>query len=87
VHHNNVSNIVFHPKEDIMISNSEDRTIRVFDMSSSKRQPLFVHKRDTDKFWILSVHPKLNIFAAGTFCLFVIYCFMLLLLLLLLLFV
>lgn len=66
MHHNNVSNIVFHPKEDIMISNSEDRTIRVFDMSSSKRQPLFVHKRDTDKFWILSVHPKLNIFAAGT---------------------
>lgn len=32
-HYNNVSCVIFHPRQDLIISNSEDRSIRVWDMS------------------------------------------------------
>lgn len=32
-HTNNVSCVLFHPKHELIISNSEDRTIRVWDIS------------------------------------------------------
>ena len=32
-HYNNVSCAVFHPRQDVILSNSEDRSIRVWDMT------------------------------------------------------
>lgn len=32
-HANNVSCVIFHPRNDIIISNSEDKTLRVWDMN------------------------------------------------------
>jgi coatomer protein complex subunit alpha (xenin) len=36
-HINNVSCCVFHPKREIIVSNSEDKTIRVWDISKTIR--------------------------------------------------
>eukprot|EP01126_Amoeba_proteus_P014194 TRINITY_DN1615_c0_g1_i9.p1 TRINITY_DN1615_c0_g1~~TRINITY_DN1615_c0_g1_i9.p1 ORF type:complete len:995 (+),score=208.01 TRINITY_DN1615_c0_g1_i9:2205-5189(+) len=54
---------MYHPKEEIMISSSEDRSIKFWDMT--KKIPLYTHKRDHDRFWTVTAHPKLNLFAAG----------------------
>lgn len=62
-HYNNVSCVVFHPRQELLISNSEDRSIRVWDMS--KRTLLQTFRRETDRYWVLAVHPHLNLFAAG----------------------
>ncbi|EDW31170.1 GL20730 [Drosophila persimilis] len=62
-HYNNVSSVLFHPRQDLIISNGEDRSIRVWDMT--KRQCLFTFRRDNERFWILTAHPTLNLFAAG----------------------
>lgn len=62
-HTNNVSCVVFHPKQELIISNSEDRSIRVWDIS--KRLAIRVIRRDSDRFWILTVHPEHNLIAAG----------------------
>jgi coatomer subunit alpha len=32
-HTNNVSSVIFHPKREMIVSNSEDRSIRVWDIS------------------------------------------------------
>ena len=48
-HTNNVSCVIFHPKHELIISNSEDRSIRVWDISrrmgvqASERAPQFSH--------------------------------------------
>jgi WD40 repeat protein len=42
---------------------SEDKSIRVWDMT--KRQCLHTFRREHERFWILGVHPNLNLFAAG----------------------
>uniref|UniRef100_A0A646QF04 Coatomer subunit alpha n=1 Tax=Hemiscolopendra marginata TaxID=943146 RepID=A0A646QF04_9MYRI len=62
-HYNNVSCAVFHPRQELIISNSEDKSIRVWDMA--KRTCLHTFRREHDRFWILTGHPSLNIFAAG----------------------
>lgn len=62
-HYNNVSCVLFHPRQDLIISNSEDKSIRVWDMT--KRQCLYTFRRDGERFWILTAHPTLNLFAAG----------------------
>jgi coatomer subunit alpha len=62
-HTNNVSCVLFHPKHELIISNSEDRTIRVWDIS--KRLGVQTFRRDTDRFWILAAHPDQNLLAAG----------------------
>lgn len=62
-HYNNVSSVLFHPRQDLIISNSEDKSIRVWDMT--KRQCLYTFRRDGERFWILTSHPTLNLFAAG----------------------
>lgn len=62
-HTNNVSCVLFHPKYELIISNSEDRTIRVWDIS--KRLGVQTFRRDTDRFWILAAHPDQNLLAAG----------------------
>lgn len=62
-HYNNVSCVLFHPKQELIISNSEDKSIRVWDMS--KRSLLNQFRREHDRYWVLSAHPTLSLFAAG----------------------
>ncbi len=62
-HTNNVSCVLFHPKHELIVSNSEDRTIRVWDIS--KRLGVQTFRRESDRFWILAVHPEQNVLAAG----------------------
>ena len=62
-HVNNVSCVLFHAKQDIIVSNSEDKSIRVWDMS--KRLGVQTFRREHDRFWIMSVHPEINLIAAG----------------------
>lgn len=62
-HYNNVSCVIFHPRQDLIVSNSEDKSIRVWDMS--KRTCLHTFRREHDRFWVVASHPSLNIFAAG----------------------
>lgn len=62
-HYNNVSCAIFHPRQELIVSNSEDKSIRVWDMA--KRTCLHTFRREHDRFWILSAHPTLNLFAAG----------------------
>ncbi|CAH8625441.1 unnamed protein product [Schistosoma guineensis] len=62
-HFNNVSCLVFHPRQDLLLSDSEDKSIRIWDLA--KRTCVSTIRRDSDRFWVLNAHPKLNIFAAG----------------------
>jgi coatomer protein complex subunit alpha (xenin) len=62
-HTNNVSCVLFHPKHELIVSNSEDRTIRVWDIS--KRMGVQTFRRENDRFWILAAHPDQNLLAAG----------------------
>ena len=64
-HYNNVSSVVFHPRQELIISNSEDKTIRVWDMT--KRTALQNFRKEHDRYWVLAAHPELNLFAAGKF--------------------
>jgi hypothetical protein len=49
--------------QDLIISNSEDKSIRVWDMS--KRTGVQTFRREHDRFWILASHPEINLLAAG----------------------
>ncbi|OBZ86731.1 Coatomer subunit alpha [Choanephora cucurbitarum] len=62
-HYNNVSSAIFHPRHDLILSDSEDKTIRVWDLT--KRTAVATFRRDHDRFWVLTSHPELNLFAAG----------------------
>jgi len=62
-HYNNVSCVIFHARQDLILSNGEDKSIRVWDMT--KRVVINTFRRENDRFWILTVHPTLNLFAAG----------------------
>ncbi|XP_067685540.1 coatomer subunit alpha-like [Haliotis asinina] len=62
-HYNNVSCVLFHPRQELILSNSEDKSIRVWDMS--KRTGVQTFRREHDRFWVMSAHPSLNLFAAG----------------------
>ncbi|KAJ3408073.1 hypothetical protein HDV05_005149 [Chytridiales sp. JEL 0842] len=62
-HYNNVSCVLFHPRQELVLSNSEDKTISVWDMT--KRTKLQTFRQEHDRFWILTAHPELNLFAAG----------------------
>lgn len=55
--------MIFHPRQDLIISNSEDKSIRVWD--TAKRTCLHTFRREHDRFWIVAAHPSLNLFAAG----------------------
>ena len=65
-HFNNVSCVLFHPRQELILSNSEDKTIRVWDMSNKSGVQTF--RREHDRFWVLAAHPELNLFAAGNVC-------------------
>ena len=62
-HSNNVSCVMFHARQDVIVSNSEDKSIRVWDMS--KRTGVQTFRRENDRFWILAIHPEVNLLAAG----------------------
>lgn len=62
-HYNNVSCVLFHPRQELILSNSEDKSIRVWDMT--KRTCLHTFRRDHERFWVMTSHPTLNLFAAG----------------------
>jgi coatomer subunit alpha len=60
---NNVSCVMFHAKQDIIVSNSEDKSIRIWD--ATKRTGVQTFRREHDRFWILAAHPEMNLLAAG----------------------
>lgn len=62
-HYNNVSAALFHPHSELILSASEDKTIRVWDMG--KRTAVQTFRREHDRFWVLTSHPRVNLFAAG----------------------
>lgn len=62
-HFNNVSCVLFHPRQELIISNSEDKSIRVWDMS--KKAGVQTFRREHDRFWVIVAHPEINLFAAG----------------------
>lgn len=62
-HFSNVSCCIFHPRLELILSNSEDKSVRVWDMS--KKAGMQTFRRDHDRYWVLTAHPELNIFAAG----------------------
>ncbi|XP_063689653.1 coatomer subunit alpha-like [Bolinopsis microptera] len=61
-HYNNVSNVIFHPRNEIIISNSEDKSIRLWDLNKRNCVNTF---RGEDRYWCITAHPALNLFAAG----------------------
>ena len=62
-HMNNVSCVFFHARQDVIVSNSEDKSIRVWD--ATKRTGIQTFRREHDRFWILTAHPEMNLLAAG----------------------
>ena len=62
-HSYNVSSAVFHPNLDVIISNSEDKSLKIWDLN--KRSPIYTYRREDDRFWVLTVHPTNNLVAAG----------------------
>lgn len=62
-HTANVICCTFHPFQDLILSVGEDKTIRVWDLH--KRTPVQQFKRDPDRFWHISCHPTVNLFAAA----------------------
>ena len=54
---------MFHPRQELILSNSEDKSVRVWDMT--KRTCLHTFRREHDRFWVMGAHPTLNLFAAG----------------------
>lgn len=55
---------IFHDKLDVIVSDSEDRSIKVWDLN--KRVCIDTFKKDTDRYWVLALHPELNYLAAGS---------------------
>ena len=62
-HFSNVSSALFHPRQELMMSVGEDKTIRVWDLN--KRTAVQSFRRESDRFWIITAHPEMNLFAAG----------------------
>jgi len=63
-HSYNVCSVVYNKKTDLVISNSEDCTMKVWNRSTGVCLETF--KRTGEKQWILDSHPKLPFVATGT---------------------
>lgn len=55
-HSNNVSCVLFHPNLEVIVSNSEDKTLRIWDMN--RRNTIMQHRKDNERFWMLAAHPS-----------------------------
>ena len=79
-HFNNVSCCIFHPRQEILLSASEDKTVRVWDMhkrtclkvlrcvahmSDEFQWAMASRRHENDRFWVVAAHPTENLFAAG----------------------
>lgn len=62
-HSYNVCSVVYNKKTDLVISNSEDFTMRVWNRSTGNCLETF--KRNAEKQWMLDSHPKLPLVATG----------------------
>ncbi|KAG5518110.1 hypothetical protein PMAC_003296 [Pneumocystis sp. 'macacae'] len=62
-HFNNASAALFHPHQELILSVGEDKSIRIWDLN--KRTSIHSFRRENDRFWIIAVHPEINLFAAG----------------------
>lgn len=62
-HTNHVVCSIFHPTKDFILSVSEDKTLRIWDVSKN-HSPLII-KRENDTFWMVESHPNRPLFAAG----------------------
>ncbi|OMJ25613.1 Coatomer subunit alpha [Smittium culicis] len=62
-HYNNVSAAVFQSNRDFIVSCSEDKSVRVWD--TNKQSLVQSFKRENDRFWCITLHPNINLFAAG----------------------
>lgn len=63
-HTDDVSSVVFHPtKDDIIVSASNDKTLRVWDTKSRAQLHTF-HSNNGDRFWSLAAHPHKSLLAA-----------------------
>jgi len=60
-----VSSAVFHPKMEVLISNSEDRTTRIWDLNKKVEVDCYTNK-ELDRFWVVAVHPASFTFACGS---------------------
>ena len=47
----NVSCVLFHPRQELILSNSEDKSVRVWDMT--KRVSIHTYRREHDRYGIL----------------------------------
>lgn len=62
-HLNNVSCIVFHHNKPLFVSTSEDKTIRIWDQM--KHTCIHKFQKEHVCYWVIAVHPTLNLFAVG----------------------
>ena len=62
-HKHYVTGCLFHPKYDLVISTSEDKSLCVWDYTN--KTLINVDKRDTDRLWTVVNHPTLRYMAAG----------------------
>jgi coatomer protein complex subunit alpha (xenin) len=64
-HFNNVSCVLYYQKngQELILSNSEDRTIRVWD--GQKRTGIHTFRRENDRFWTITTHRTANLIAVG----------------------
>ncbi|ODV91171.1 hypothetical protein CANCADRAFT_117644 [Tortispora caseinolytica NRRL Y-17796] len=62
-HFSNVSCCIFHPHYELIVSVGEDKTIRTWDLN--RRTAIHTFRRDSDRFWVVTAHPTLNLLATG----------------------
>ncbi|RYQ97059.1 hypothetical protein Ahy_B08g093049 [Arachis hypogaea] len=61
-HDRGVNWAAFHPTLPLIVSGAYDRQTRKYLLSSRKFQTF---RREHDRFWILAIHPEMNLLAAG----------------------
>jgi len=62
-HYNCINCAIFDPRSNFIISASEDRSLKIWDMD--KRTAVVTKRKDVERFWTLAAHPHENLFAAG----------------------
>jgi coatomer protein complex subunit alpha (xenin) len=62
-HFDNINCCEFFPRQNIILSCGDDKTIRVFD--ADKKSLLHTIRRQNERIWIVVGHPEQNLYAAG----------------------